>query len=35
VYAVAFRPDGKRLALAGGDHTIKIWDVMPGAEAGS
>jgi WD40 repeat protein len=27
VYAVAFRPDGGRMASASFDHTIKIWDV--------
>ncbi|HTU18921.1 MAG TPA: WD40 repeat domain-containing protein [Gemmataceae bacterium] len=30
VYAVAFRPDGDRMATAGFDHTIKVWDVRAG-----
>src|SRR6516164_3110342 len=30
VYAVAFRPDGERMASASFDHTIKIWDVDAG-----
>jgi WD40 repeat protein len=30
VYAVAFRPDGERMATASFDHTIKIWDVSAG-----
>src|SRR6185437_14087353 len=30
VYAVAFRPDGERMATASFDHTIKVWDVHAG-----
>jgi len=32
VYAVAFRPDGKRFATAGGEKTIKVWDSDTGRE---
>ena len=35
VNSVPFSPDGKRLASASGDHNVKIWDVMPGREAGT
>ena len=32
VYAVAFRPDGKRLATLGDERTIRIWDTVSGRE---
>jgi WD40 repeat protein/serine/threonine protein kinase len=30
VYAVSFRPDGKRLATLGGEGTIRVWDTASG-----
>src|SRR5262249_5971192 len=32
VYGVSFSPDGKRLATASGDGTVKLWDGTPLAE---
>jgi WD40 repeat protein len=28
VHAVAFSPDGTRLASGSGDHTVRIWDSL-------
>jgi WD40 repeat protein len=32
---VAFSPDGKRLATAGGEGAVKIWDAATGQELGA
>ena len=32
VWSVVFSPDGKRLASASSDHTVKVWDVISGQE---
>src|SRR5205823_752438 len=30
VNSLAFRPDGEQIATAGGDGTVKVWDVRSG-----
>ena len=34
VYAVAFSPDGKRLATGIADKVIRLWDVASGTQVG-
>ena len=31
-FSLAFSPDGKRLAGAATDHTVKVWDAQTGQE---
>jgi WD40 repeat protein len=33
VYGVCFSPDGKRLASASNDMTVKVWDAVTGQQA--
>jgi hypothetical protein len=32
IFSVAYSPDGKRLASASGDNTVKVWDAQTGQE---
>ena len=32
VWAISWSPDGKHLASASKDHTVRVWDVLTGKE---